>query len=247
MASDIRFTCLDYGPRITDPLSRSVVTRARYSAVIFDLDGTLIDSEPVFNAVAKLAALDFDRCFTDELYLDLIGLPGVEVENGILDAFGHDFPLQAFRERFAAYWEEHVEVHGIEVKPGVVDLIDRLDALAIPYAVATSTPHDRAVKSLHLACIGHRFEILIGGDEIDNGKPAPDIYLHAAKLVATDASQCIAIEDSKVGVRAAAAANMYTIMVPDLKPPDAQTQKLASEILPSMAAASERIIRLLSD
>lgn len=213
--------------------------------MIFDLDGTLIDSEPVFNAVAKLAALEFDKCFTDELYLDLVGLPGAEVEKGILDAFGQNFPLDEFRQRFAKHWEVHVGTHGIAVKPGVLDLLDRLDELAVPFAIATSTPQDRAIQSLQLADLGDRFKFVIGGDQIDRGKPAPDIYLEAAKVITTQPTRCIAIEDSKVGVCAAVAANMYTIMVPDLKPPDAQTQKLVSEILPSMEVAMARVLNLL--
>jgi len=213
--------------------------------VIFDLDGTLIDSEPVFNAVAKRAALEFDKCFTDELYLGLIGLPGAEVEQGILDAFGQNFPLADFRQCFAAHWGEYVEQHGIAVKPGVVDLVDRLDDLPIPYAIATSTHHDRAILSLELAGLRSRFKFVIGGDQIANGKPAPDIYLKAAKSITTEATHCIAIEDSKVGVGAAAAANMYTIMIPDLKAPDAQTRELATEVLPSMTVTMERVLSLL--
>ncbi len=193
-----------------------------YSAVIFDLDGTLIDSEPVFKAVAKRAAREFDRCFTDELYLSLVGLPGAEVESGILAAFGQDFPLDEFRRYFEIHWTEHVGEHGIAVKPGALALIDRLCEIGIPYAIATSTPHERAQASLRLAGIDNRFQHVIGGAAVENGKPAPDIYLEAANAIAASPLQCIAIEDSAVGVRAASAAKMYTIMVPDLKAPDAE-------------------------
>ncbi len=217
-----------------------------YLSVIFDLDGTLIDSEPVFKAVAKRTARKLDRCFTDELYLDLVGLPGNEVESGIRNAFGQNFPMEEFRDLFATYWEKHVGEYGIAVKSGALNLVDRLDELGVAFAVATSTPHNRALQSLQLAGLENRFKYVIGGDQIEHGKPAPDIYLHAAKSITTEPTRCIAIEDSKVGVRAAAAAKMYTIMIPDIKPADAQTRALASEILPSMDTATERVLNLLS-
>ncbi len=217
-----------------------------YLSVLFELDGTLIDSEPVFKVVAKRAAREFDQCFTDELYLDLVGLPGIEVESGIREAFGQNFPMEEFRDSFATNWEQHVGRHGIAIKSGALDLVDRLDELGVAYAIATSTPHNRALQSLQLAGLENRFKTVIGGDQIEHGKPAPDSYLLAAKTIATEPNRCIAIEDSKVGVRAAAAAKMYTIMIPDIKAADAHTRALATEILPSMDAATDRVVSLLS-
>lgn len=214
--------------------------------MIFDLDGTLIDSEPVFKAVSKRTAIEFDQCFTDELYLDLIGLPNSEVERGILAAFGQDFPLHDFRISFEKHWMEHVKANGIALKHGALNLLDQLDDRAVPYAIATSTSHIRARHALRLAGLDGRFEHLIGGDQVDNGKPAADIYLRAATAISTLPSRCVAIEDSNVGVHAAAAANMHTIIIPDLKPPDAQTLTLAAGVFPSLGEATPHILNLLT-
>lgn len=216
-----------------------------YRAVIFDLDGTLIDSEPVFRAVAKLAALRFDREFSDELFFELLGLPGVQVEAGIRAAFGADFPLEAYRDSFGALWVEYVDEHGIASKPGVLDFIDHLGRERVPHAIATSTQHDRARDSLVIAGLGDRFEHVIGGDQVENGKPAPDIYLTAAARIGVEPHHCIAIEDSTVGVLSAAAAGMHTIMIPDLKPPDDEARAHADTILESMYDAMQLARSLL--
>ncbi|MFT4561465.1 MAG: HAD superfamily hydrolase (TIGR01509 family) [Gammaproteobacteria bacterium] len=220
-------------------------THSKFSAVIFDLDGTLIDSEPVFKLVAKQAASEFNQCFTDELYLNLIGLPNVEVARGIVTAFGEDFPLDEFRVRFEQYWRVHVDTYGIPVKSGVLDLIELLNQKNVAYAIATSTPHERARHSLTLAKINHYFDYLIGGDEVENGKPAPDIYVKAAHAIAVPPNRCIALEDSKVGVSSAAAADMYTIMIPDLKPPDEETTARTKRIFASIDDAAGHILDLL--
>ena len=217
----------------------------KFTAVIFDLDGTLIDSEPIFRLVAKRAAKDFGHTFSDELFLDLVGLPGYEVEQGIRAAFGDDFPMAAFRDRFVVHWADHVESHGIDVKPGVRTFVSHLDTHTIPYAIATSTAYERARQSLALAGLANHFPTLIGGDQVTNGKPAPDIYLEAAAQLAVPAVSCIAIEDSKVGVAAARAAGMYTIMIPDLKQPDAETAAQADLVLPSLSEALALVAPLL--
>ena len=124
-------------------------------------------------------------------------------------------------------------------------MIDRLDEIGVPYAIATSTPHERAQASLRLAGLDNRFEHVIGGDQVKNGKPAPDIYLEAANVIAVSPRQCIAIEDSAVGVRASSTAQMYTIMVPDLKAPDAKTRRLVTEVLPSMDEAMAAVLTLI--
>lgn len=219
----------------------------KFEAVIFDLDGTLVDSEPVFKAVAKRTAQKFDRDFSDALFMDLLGLPGHEVEAGIRAAFGADFPLNAFREEFGLLWREYVDEFGIAPKPHAIAFVDILSELGIPHGIATSTAHARARESLDLAGFGSRIATLIGGDEVTNGKPAPDIYLKAASTLVVDAKRCIALEDSKVGVSAAAAAKMYTIMVPDLKQPDAQTKALADSVQPDLESALAEVTSLLVD
>jgi HAD superfamily hydrolase (TIGR01509 family) len=122
-----------------------------------------------------------------------------------------------------------VQRDGFAVKPGVVELIEWLESNAIPRAVATSTRRDRARAKLSQAALLPRFHDVVGGDEVGRGKPAPDIYLEAARRIDARAAQCVALEDSEPGVRAALAAGMLPIMVPDLNAPPAEL--LAQDLL----------------
>lgn len=215
-----------------------------FSAVIFDMDGVLIDSEPIFRLAAQRAGAELGRVLTDQFYADLIGLPGPQIEAALRQTFGAEFEMDAFRVHFERNFREHVETFGIAQKPGVAMLLEELALRATPIAVATSTRSGAAELSLRSAGLIEHFAVIVTGDQVTAGKPAPDIFLRAAARLNIPPPHCIAIEDSEVGVRAAAGAGMHTIMVPDLKPPSAEIRALAHVVLPSMAAAHTHIMRL---
>ena len=216
-----------------------------FLGIVFDMDGVLIDSEPIVKRCGQIAAERYGAELSDRLYNQLIGLPAKQVEQGLQAAFGAEFPMQEFRIELERLWHEHVHSHGMPVKPGVESILGLLQDHTVPYAIATSTPHERAQLSLAKAGILDHFDVIVGGDQVANGKPAPEIFLTAAERIFTEASACIAIEDSAVGVNAAFNAGMHTIMIPDQKQPDEATMQHVKELFESMHDALPRILELL--
>jgi HAD superfamily hydrolase (TIGR01509 family) len=157
---------------------------------------------------------------------------------------GADFPFRQLYERKQAYVDTMIE-QGIPTKPGLLPLLDFIESQSLPKAVATSTARLRATQKLTLTHLLHRFEASVCGDEIPNGKPAPDIFLTAAQKLATPHAQCLVFEDSEAGIRAAHAADMVPIMVPDLKQPAAEIKPLAYQILTSLHEAIPLLQSLL--
>ena len=133
---------------------------------------------------------------------------------------------------------------GIALKPGLLDLLEWLEAEGIPKAVATSTRRDRALAKLELTSLAPRFVALVGGDEVARGKPAPDIFLAAAQRLGEPAPRCLVLEDSEPGVRAALAAGMTPIMVPDLHAPSADLAALTPLVLASLAEVAAHLAPL---
>jgi beta-phosphoglucomutase-like phosphatase (HAD superfamily) len=154
---------------------------------------------------------------SDSLYLTLVGRSNSDGEAILLNAFGDRFSLPQFRKRWAQCWHEHVQKHGITLKPGLSELLDLLDEHHIPKAVATSTSWDEAMLSL--GELVRSFDSIVTGDQVRRGKPAPDIYLLTATRLQVSAQGCLVLEDSEAGAQAACSARMMTIMVPDLKQP----------------------------
>ena len=217
-----------------------------FRAVVFDMDGVLIDSEPIIRAAAQLAALELDHQVTDDFYASVIGLPGVQVERAFMQEFGADFPLADYRQRFERCYREAASTRGIAPKPGVSNLLDTLRERGVPIAVATSTRAGNAQNALAAAGLLSRLPVCVTGDQVHQGKPAPEIFLTAAARLGIPAQQCIAVEDSEVGARAAVAAGMWTLLVPDLKPPSSELAAMVSEVLSSMPLAAARILHLLT-
>ena len=206
----------------------------RPSAVIFDMDGLLLDTEPLAARAWGEAACALGVEFDDALALALVGRNFVDCTTMIRARYAADYPVDALLARWHATYDGIVEREGLVLKPGVLELLDWLERHGIPRAVATSTRRERARSKLTATGLLPRFRHLVGGDEVASGKPAPDIYLEAARRLDIGAGDCIALEDSDPGIRAALAARMIAIMVPDLRPPPKDLVALDLLVLPSL-------------
>jgi HAD superfamily hydrolase (TIGR01509 family) len=191
----------------------------RPRAVIFDMDGVLLDSEPVYRACWQRASRELGCSISDALYARLLGRMNGDAERILIEELGHSFPLEEFRLRWDRYWDQCIETQPIPLKRGVPEFLDFLEARGIHKAIATSTERTKAMRSL--GGLQRRFEVIVTGDQIERGKPEPDIFLAAAKQIGVTPAQCLVIEDSEPGVRAAHAGGMPVVLVPDLREPDA--------------------------
>lgn len=195
-------------------------------AVIFDMDGLLLDSEPLYRVTWQTAAADLGFPIDDVLYERFVGRGNVEAEQILREHFGDVFPLDEFHKRWSRDFDEHVT--SIARKPGAMELLDLLEQRGIPKALATSSP-----RVLALRCLGDlasRFTALAFGDEATHSKPAPDLFLLASERLRITPAECLVLEDSEAGVRAARAAGMDVIMVPDLVPPSEEIASMATRV-----------------
>jgi HAD superfamily hydrolase (TIGR01509 family) len=220
------------------------VKQRAYAAVVFDMDGILINSEPLFRRAAQQAARDLGYHLSDETYAMWMGLPPRGVEAAVVESMGASFPMRAFRDEFRRIWIDHTERHGMPPQPGMLELLAGLRERGIPFSVATSTQRDQALRSLELAGMGDFIDVLVAGNEVTEGKPAPEIFLRAAAGIGIAPERCVAMEDSSVGVHAASAARMLTIMVPDLHQPNAATAARAHYVIPGTERAARVVLTL---
>ncbi len=203
-------------------------------AVVFDMDGLMLDSERVSQSIWQEVTRDFGYALRVEAYQRIIGTSAEQTAQVIQQLLGPEAPVAAMHAEKRRRLEAHVRSAGIAHKPGLAELFDALEAHRLPKAVATSTNRQMALLKLERAHILHRFRAVVGGDEVARGKPAPDLYLRAAALLNTAPERCLALEDSVNGARAAHAAGMRLIVIPDLLPPTPEVCAMAWKVLPSL-------------
>lgn len=206
--------------------------------VIFDMDGLMLDTETVSLRAWLAASTELGHTLPASLWHDIIGMNHAGSQAYLRAQLGDDFPLQALTARTQHHYQSILSSEGVQLKAGLLDLLDWIAARALPCAVATSTRHALALKKLSAAGILERFQQVIGGDQVAHGKPAPDIYLKAAADLRLAPSACIALEDSVNGVRASHAAGVAVILVPDLVMPPASVQALACATVDSLTQAA---------
>jgi HAD superfamily hydrolase (TIGR01509 family) len=213
-----------------------VTTRWNVSAVLLDMDGTLLDTEKVyFNSL--VAALNASGYTDDAVALGhaMVGLPGPACEAMLLDRYGETFPLAEINRAFLVNRDKFLEA-GLPLKSGTLELLDGLAAADCPMAIVTSSSRSSAERNLSLAGIRSRFDTILTLDDVTRGKPSPDLYLLAARRLGFAPQACIAVEDSNHGVAASHAAGAITIMVPDMAPPTDETRAKCAAVLPDLNA-----------
>jgi HAD superfamily hydrolase (TIGR01509 family) len=210
------------------------------------MDGIIFDTERLSFETFKQASEEAGYEVSHEAFLASMGLPRRNIPSKLAEVLGTTFPATQVLDRSYELLESTVDEHGPPMKAGVEEILDALGERRIPAIVATSTDAATARAYLDTAGLLQRFIGVVGGDEIERGKPEPDIFLHAAEKLETPPDRVIVFEDSMNGVRAGAAAGMRVIMIPDFIEPSAEIRAMAFAVVPSLHEAATVLGSLLA-
>jgi len=202
------------------------------------MDGLLLDSEPLYRMTWKAAASSLGFPIDDVLYERFVGRGNVEAEEILRAHFGETFPLDEFHTRWSG--DFHDRTATIAIKTGAMELLAAIEKRRIPKALATSSPRVVAIRCL--GDLASRFDALAFGDEVSHSKPAPDLFLLASHRLGIAPADCLVLEDSEAGVRAARAAGMDVILVPDIVKPSDETASMAARVCETL----HDVVRFLS-
>lgn len=203
-------------------------------AVLFDLDGLILDTEKLLVKYWLQAANEAGFPMQEEHALHIRSLGRKFAIPYLFEIFGPEFDYMKVRSRRMELMAEHIRQYGLEKKPGLEELLSFLQKNRIPAAVTTATDRLRAEGYLQQTGLLQYFSGIICAAMVENGKPAPDIYLFAAQRLGLKPQECMALEDSPNGIRAASSAGCVTVMVPDLTEPD-------DEVIPLIYASVETL------
>lgn len=191
-----------------------------FQAVLFDLDGTLIDTEKYYRICWPRALAHFGYDMTDEMALSMRSLGRPFAPARLKEWYGEDFDYPKVREYRKHLMEEMIAAEGIAIKPGAVALLTQLKEQEIIRAVTTATDHERTERYLKKVGLEGYFDRIISATDVKEGKPSPDIYAYACRELGFSPQECLAVEDSPNGVRSAYSAGCRVVMVPDQTGPD---------------------------
>jgi HAD superfamily hydrolase (TIGR01509 family) len=211
------------------------------AAVVFDLDGVLIESEQVWDAAREDLVRERGGTWTDDATTDMMGMSSNEWSSYMHDRLGVPMSPEEINDdvvrRVASAYEEHL--------PLLPDAVETVRALAERWRLGVASSSNRPIIELVLDRSGVRdcFAVILSSEEVDQGKPAPDVYLAAARELGVDPGDCVAIEDSTNGIKAAVAAGMRTIAVPnrDFRPDD-KVLATAAVVVESLAEVTPELV-----
>lgn len=203
-------------------------------AIIFDMDGLMIDSERVTFEGYQEMLKKMNLTMSEEFYKTLLGKPLKGIYQRFYDEYGHDFPIESVISDVHQYMADRFENEGVPIKKGLVSLLKYLKENNYKTIVATSSNRNRVDKILQLAHIEQYFDDSICGDEVTKGKPNPEVFLKSCQKLGVNSDEAIVLEDSEAGIQASSAANIKVICIPDMKYPEpeyaAKTYKILNDL-----------------
>lgn len=213
-------------------------------AILFDLDGTLIDTERYYRKLWPQTLEHFGKHMSDEQYLALRSLGRSFARERFREWFGSDLDYDAARAYRSKLFKERIEADGgIKAKEGASYTLSRLKEMGIICAIATATDEERTRDYLSQAGLDGFFDSICCASQVREGKPSPDLYLFACSKVGLSADDCIAVEDAPNGIRSAASAGLRVIFVPDQTKDEPEVSDLISYRIKSLPG----LIDLLQD
>lgn len=210
-------------------------------AVIFDMDGTLFDTERLSFSLWKKILKKYGYVMSKELYVSLMGRKRKDSIKILVENYGEGLPLEQIYKEKDGETLKYIYEKGVPVKIGVHELLEFLNDNGYKIALATSTNRKKAIDLLERAGIKDQFRVIICGDDVINSKPSPEIFLKAAEKLQVDPTKCIVLEDSPAGIRAAYNGGMMGINIPDLKEPDEEIEKLSYRVYSSLLDVREHL------
>lgn len=212
-----------------------IFQRKTVNAAIFDMDGTMFDTERLRMKMLKQASeILYGKGMDDELLMDSLGLSAQSSEALAKKQYGDNYPYKEIRKKADEFEMEYVRKNGVPVKKGLIDVLERLKKNGVLLAVATSSKRSITEEYLMRSYIMDYFDIIVCGDEVRNGKPNPEIFLKAAGQLNCEPSNCLIFEDSQNGLLAAADSGAMPIFVKDMKEPKQEIKARAFKSYDSM-------------
>ena len=206
----------------------------RVRGVVFDMDGTLLDTEKLYMHFWQEAAHRLGYPMRPEHVLHIRSLSPEYAAPLLQREVCPEFDFGAVRELRRELMEAYVDEHGVEPKPGMLKTLQAIRARGLRVGLATATEEPRARKYLRMVGAQDCFDAITCASMVAHGKPAPDIYLLAASRLGVAPGEAIAVEDAPSGVRSAHAAGLIPVMIPDQDEPDEETRALCAAVVPSL-------------